>query len=100
MPGAADDGDAFEAVLDGGADRAAHVGFARRFVGVAVLGGERGAGGGHGVADGVEEAERVVFGVLFFDDASPPRFAVGIAGGVGECVERIGAGRGGRRRFG
>src|SRR5262245_3574939 len=89
MPGAAYDGDLFEALLHGRADGAAHVGFTRGFVGIVWRRAKLLAGRGHRLANGVEHANRILLTSALFDQSAPPGFAILEAGRDGEYFKRV-----------
>jgi hypothetical protein len=89
MPGAADDGDALEALLVGGAQGLAHPGFPPGLAeGVVRMAGRRHfrPERGHGFRNGGEQAGTVL---ALFDQAFPPFLAVVESGGAGEPGERV-----------
>src|SRR5262249_51417918 len=86
VPGAAHRGDRSEALLLDGADGAAHPGLAQR-----LLAARGGRGGGaaprrHRLEDAVEDAARIA---ALLDEPLPPPFAVAVAGGPAELLERV-----------
>ncbi len=106
VPRTADHRNALVAFFDGVADALAHVGFAQQLAAGAVgallfaLRTQVAAQRGHGLGDGSEQLFAIA---ALFDGVVPPAFAIGVAGGLRQPVQRVSAVTGfdgfGRCRF-